>query len=93
MDSAVVTLRVQRPPRVPAELEPLFRRVVRGAFSTRRKTLANALAQSGEVPLDKAQAQAVLEEVGVAPERRAETLSVEEFLFLTRQLAARTDMA
>ena len=76
----MVTIRVRRPPLVPPELESLFRQVVRGAFSTRRKTLANTLAQSAEVPLDKTEAQAALRAVGVAPERRAETLSVEEFL-------------
>ena len=70
MDSAVVTMRVRRPALVPPELEPFFRQVVRGAFSTRRKTLANALAQSGDVPLDKAEAQALLEAAGVAAERR-----------------------
>ncbi len=67
VDSAVVTMRVHRPPLMPPELEPLFRRVVRGAFGTRRKTVANALAQSGEVSLDKAEAQTALEEAGLDP--------------------------
>jgi len=93
VDSAVVTLEVRRPPLVPPSLEALFRRVVRGAFGTRRKTLANALAHSAEVSVDKAGAEALLEACGVAPERRAETLTVAEFLCVAEHLAAHEEGA
>ncbi len=46
-------------------------------------------AQSSEVELDKEQAQGLLQACGIAPERRAETLSAEEFRCLARAYAER----
>jgi len=71
-------------PRVPVADEPFFRRVVKGAFSQRRKTLRNALAGSGFAEgLD-----AALFAAGIAPVRRGETLSLAEFARLSECLAA-----
>ena len=62
--------------------ERLFRQVVQAAFGQRRKTLRNAL--SGHLlKLDATGAQTVLEMAGIDPRRRAETLSVAEFVRLT----------
>ncbi len=58
--------------------EALFSRVVAGAFSQRRKTLRNAL-QAG---LPEADALAALALADIDSGRRAETLSVEEFVRL-----------
>lgn len=84
VDSAVVSVAVRRPPLVPSELTSAFGAVVRGAFGARRKMIANALAQSPLLRLDKAEAEALLERCGIAPTRRAESVSVEEFLGLAR---------
>lgn len=65
----------------------LFRRVVHAAFSQRRKTLQNSLAGAG-LPLDRAQLSRCLEQAGISPSLRAETLSLESFVHLTRTLAA-----
>lgn len=62
--------------------EKLFIRVVQAAFGQRRKTLRNALS-GGLLPLGTEGAQAVLEQTGIDPRRRAETLSVNEFVALS----------
>ncbi|KJS32903.1 MAG: hypothetical protein VR64_05080 [Desulfatitalea sp. BRH_c12] len=66
--------------------EALFVRVVQAAFGQRRKTLRNALS-GGLLPLDNAGALAVLEQAGIDPRRRAETLAVGEFVQLTDVIA------
>ena len=62
--------------------EALMVRVVQAAFGQRRKTLRNALA-GGLLPLGSAGAVAVLEAAVIDPQRRAETLSVADFVRLT----------
>jgi 16S rRNA (adenine1518-N6/adenine1519-N6)-dimethyltransferase len=84
VDSAVVRLVPRRDARVPAELEGRFREVVRAAFGRRRKMLANALA--GGLGLSLGAARAAATRSGVDPGRRAETLTIGEFVALTAQL-------
>jgi 16S rRNA (adenine1518-N6/adenine1519-N6)-dimethyltransferase len=84
VESAVVRLTPRATPRVPAAIEARFREVVKAAFSSRRKTLANALAGGLGVPLGVAREAATTS--GVDPGRRAETLAIEEFVALTARL-------
>jgi 16S rRNA (adenine1518-N6/adenine1519-N6)-dimethyltransferase len=67
----------------PDEEKRLFR-VVRAAFGQRRKTLLNAL--SGGLGLPREQVETVLRNAGIAPQRRGETLTLEEFIVLSRWL-------
>ncbi len=76
VDSIVITLAVREQPAVQVRDERFFMRVVKAAFSQRRKTLRNALKQL-EVPAERM--AAVQEGTGIDLGRRAETLSVEEF--------------
>lgn len=84
--STVVRLR----PRLvePAAADPeLLRRLVRLAFGQRRKTLANSLgAGAADLGLTPAQIAELLKAVGIEPQRRAETLSVAEFVALANRL-------
>jgi 16S rRNA (adenine1518-N6/adenine1519-N6)-dimethyltransferase len=84
VDSAVVRLDVQTTLRAAVADRRLFRRVVQGAFAQRRKTLRNALgaAFGSEV------AHALLERAAIDPQRRAETLSLDDFARLTAEAAA-----
>jgi 16S rRNA (adenine1518-N6/adenine1519-N6)-dimethyltransferase len=84
VDSAVVRVVPRRESRVPVELELRFREVVRAAFARRRKTLANALA--GGLGLSLGAAREAATRSGVDPTRRAETLTIAEFVALTGQL-------
>jgi 16S rRNA (adenine1518-N6/adenine1519-N6)-dimethyltransferase len=85
VDSAVVRMVPRRQARVPPELEARFREVVRAAFASRRKTLANAL--SGRLGLSLKKVREAAELSGVDPGRRAETLTIEEFRSLTARLS------
>ncbi len=80
VESAVLYLRVLPAPRVPVSDEPRFQRLVKAAFSQRRKTLANALA--GGLRCGVETARQALRAAGIDPQRRAETLSLEEFSHL-----------
>lgn len=86
VDSAVVRVLLHpRPPLPEAEIAPFFR-VVGAGFGQRRKQLLNSLAAGLDQP--KPTLQAALAAAGIAPDRRAETLTVDEWLRLYRQLGA-----
>ncbi len=76
VDSCVVTLMLRDQPAVMLKDEAFFIRVIKAAFSQRRKTLRNSLKQLG---MPKEKMDAVLNTTGIDLGRRAETLSVEEF--------------
>jgi 16S rRNA (adenine1518-N6/adenine1519-N6)-dimethyltransferase len=76
VDSAVITLRVRNQAAVLVKDESFFIRVIKAAFSQRRKTLRNSLKQLG---VSQDTVDATLASTGIDLSRRAETLSVEEF--------------
>lgn len=80
VESALIRImpRAEQPSR--AEIR-LMERVTAAAFGQRRKMLRGALKSLG--------GEALCHEAGIAPERRAETLSVDEFVRLMRALQAR----
>jgi len=88
VSSRVVHFTPLHPPRVdlasPEQVRH-YARVVKAAFSHRRKTLANSL--SGGLGISRQQAQQALQQAGLDPNRRAETLSVEEFHKLALSLS------
>ncbi|MDD6120130.1 MAG: 16S rRNA (adenine(1518)-N(6)/adenine(1519)-N(6))-dimethyltransferase RsmA [Selenomonadaceae bacterium] len=75
VDSVVIACRVRETPAVQVQDEKLFFRVVKAAFGQRRKTLANAL--RGGCP--KEQVRDAMEQAGIDPMRRGETLELAEF--------------
>jgi 16S rRNA (adenine1518-N6/adenine1519-N6)-dimethyltransferase len=80
VDSAIVRIDVDKSLR-PREPEAFFR-VVRAGFGGKRKQLKNALAQG--LGVTGAQAGHLLLQANVAPERRAETLTLAEWNAVTR---------
>jgi 16S rRNA (adenine1518-N6/adenine1519-N6)-dimethyltransferase len=78
--SAVVMLEPERPRR--AEETDTFRAVVKGAFGTRRKTLRNAWRGLGPNELVARAAEAA----GISLDARGETLSVDAFARMAREL-------
>lgn len=85
VDSAVVKLTRLPQPRAAVTDEARFRRVVKAGFAQRRKTLLNSL-KSDKALGEGVDWPAVLAAAGVDGQRRAETLSVEEFAALERAL-------
>jgi 16S rRNA (adenine1518-N6/adenine1519-N6)-dimethyltransferase len=88
IDSVVLRVDFKETISPAAKDEKLLARVVQAAFGRRRKTLRNALA-GNLLSIDTAQAATILEEVNIDPRRRAETLSVEEFVALSNRLSAK----
>lgn len=86
VDSAVVRIDVYDQPPVDVPDAAAFFRVVRAGFSQKRKQLKNAL--GGGLNLPHQQAAELLEQAGIDPRRRAETLSLAEWAALTRVVAA-----
>lgn len=75
VDSVVLKLAPLPEPRVPIADEAVYERILRAAFSSRRKMLGNSLGSA----LKKGAADRVLAAAGIDRTRRAETLTVEEF--------------
>ena len=79
VDSAVIVCRRRKLPPVAVNDEKLFFRVVKAAFSVRRKMLSNALRNMG---LSPERTNFWLEKAGIDGRRRGETLSLAEFAAL-----------
>ena len=85
VDSAVLLLEHRSTPRAEVSDEAWFRKVVKAAFSHRRKTLLNSLRSDPELG-DAATIREALGAAGIEPSRRAETLGVGEFARLAGAL-------
>lgn len=79
VESAIVRLTPLAQPAYPIEWANAFEQLVKHAFAQRRKTLRNNLKNT----LTAGQ----IEQAGIDPSTRPETLSIEQFVALTRQLA------
>lgn len=81
VDSALLKLTMRENPKVAVDDEELFFKIVRMAFRTRRKMLKNTLTRGRLAPAEVL--AAAFEELGIAPQRRPETLDITEFAALT----------
>lgn len=77
VDSAVVRIRLHEQPHLPLEEEGAFFRIVKTGFSQKRKQLQKNLRALGYQRRDTVR---LLREAGIDPRRRAQALSVEEWL-------------
>jgi 16S rRNA (adenine1518-N6/adenine1519-N6)-dimethyltransferase len=87
--STVLQIEIFPEPLVAADELPLLRDLLRAAFGQRRKTLGNALTSG--LKREREAVETYLRSCEIDPKRRGETLSVEEFIKLTR--AARNPSA
>lgn len=87
VDSAVLKLTLRDRPAVAVDDERLFFRVVRACFAQRRKTLYNNLLHNLLGKKNKERVLELLEEVGLDPQRRGETLTLAEFARLANAIA------
>lgn len=84
VDSEVIRLTVRKAPPVAVEDEKTFFRVIRAAFSQRRKTLLNSL--SSGLALTKDDTRSILEDAGIDLNIRAERLTLADFAAVTDRL-------
>ncbi len=89
VDSVVVRIGFHPQPKRVRDLgsfdRKFFSRVVHAAFGQRRKTLLNAL-DSASLVSDKKELSRRIENAGIAPSVRAETLTLENFVHLSRAI-------
>jgi len=85
VESTVIRLRVLDKPKVNILSNSTFSQVVRAAFAKRRKTLLNTLSLSN-LGLEKEEIKEVLEKININPQRRGESLSIEEFALLSNSI-------
>lgn len=85
VDSKVIEVKFYETPPFAARDEAFLFQVIKAAFGKRRKTLKNALINS-RLPIDTESVIHALDAAGIDPVRRAETLSIEEFVRLSDQL-------
>jgi len=84
VESAVIHMGWKEKSMIELGDEEWFKRVVRGCFSYRRKTLTNALKHS-DIPLPW-NTEERMEKIGIDPRRRPETLKIQEFINLAEAL-------
>jgi 16S rRNA (adenine1518-N6/adenine1519-N6)-dimethyltransferase len=80
VDSAVLKIDVYPEPCVAVDDEESFFKLVRAGFSAARKQLVNSLSQG--LGVSRGQVLTLLEEAGIEPTRRAEALSLDEWVRL-----------
>jgi 16S rRNA (adenine1518-N6/adenine1519-N6)-dimethyltransferase len=85
VDSEVVEIQFKTDPPWPADDEVFLSRVIQASFGKRRKTLKNALSSSS-LEITGQLAEKALESAFIVPSRRAETLSIAEFVALSNCL-------
>jgi 16S rRNA (adenine1518-N6/adenine1519-N6)-dimethyltransferase len=84
VDSAVLVVDIYPSPLIKEELLNLFFRLVKAGFSQKRKTLRNSL--SSGLHISPSNAAELLTRVEIDPQRRAETLSIEEWERLAKNM-------
>lgn len=87
VDSAVIRIDLDGRPLVEVDDADSFFKVVRAGFAQRRKQLRNALA--AELALPASQVAQALSRAGVNPKRRAQTLGIEEWAKVCKEMQSR----
>lgn len=84
--SAVIRLDKYETPPVEVQDEGLLFALIRAAFNQRRKTLANSIANAGELGFTREEVVKALAEFKLGPTVRGEALTLEQFALLTNFL-------
>lgn len=86
VDSTVIKLRIHKTPPVQLLNRDIFFRTVKASFGQRRKTLVNALANSGYFNVSKEELKEIVVNKGIGENQRGETLSILQFAELANAL-------
>ncbi len=84
VDSAILSVALYAEPAVAVADESSFFKLVRAGFSASRKQICNSLAQGLQLP--KTEVMSLLAKASIVPQRRAETLTLEEWARLCQVL-------
>lgn len=83
VDSAFIKLDIPSSPRLKVKSEEFFFKVVRAAFSKRRKTISNSLAFDCMADLKKEGIERLLRSINIDPAARPEQLTLHDFASIT----------
>jgi 16S rRNA (adenine1518-N6/adenine1519-N6)-dimethyltransferase len=86
VDSAALRIDLYPEPRIPAPLLDIFFSLAKAGFAQKRKTLRNSL--SGGMGWPAPRAEELLTRAGIDPQRRAQTLDIEEWKRLCETVVA-----
>jgi 16S rRNA (adenine1518-N6/adenine1519-N6)-dimethyltransferase len=86
VNSAVILLKPRTEPPVKVRDEETLLELIRAGFSSRRKTLINALVAKNFKELSKNTIQKILHESGISENIRAEALSLQDFAVISDQI-------
>ncbi|MDR1699830.1 MAG: 16S rRNA (adenine(1518)-N(6)/adenine(1519)-N(6))-dimethyltransferase RsmA [Lachnoclostridium sp.] len=89
VSSSVICLECFAEPPVDVKDEKLMFRIIRASFNQRRKTLINALSNSGEFSVTKKEIGEILESLCIERTIRGEKLSLAQFAALSNQMRKR----
>lgn len=84
VDSAVIKLKVREKPAVEVESEEIFFKIVKAAFSQRRKTIVNSLFNNFN--FSKIEIRKLLNKLNIDEKNRAENLSIENFKDISNEI-------
>lgn len=87
VESAIVRLQICQKDNVkPIQNYPLFQKVVRALFTTRRKTIFNSLVKLASPLIDRVLLLSIFKKTKIDPKTRGETLTLEKIIELTNEL-------
>ena len=86
VDSAVIKLIINKEPPVKLLDKGMFFKTVKCSFAQRRKTLINALYNTGGLNKSKEEIKEILKSMGVDENTRGEMLSIQQFAMLSNLL-------
>lgn len=86
VDSSVIRLNTYKKPPVELLSRDLFFKTVKAAFGQRRKTLVNAISNSGYFSQNKEEIKQILSNLGIDENQRGETLTIMQFAELANSL-------
>lgn len=86
VDSAVIKLTLHQEPIVDINDEEQLLKIIKAAFSQRRKTLLNTLASNGNLGLSKEEIKNILDESEIGASTRGETLSLDDYAMLSNYI-------
>jgi 16S rRNA (adenine1518-N6/adenine1519-N6)-dimethyltransferase len=87
VESSVLVVDIHPHPAIPLNLLDTFFQLIKAGFSQKRKMLRNSLSSGMHLPV--AEIEHVLHEAGIDPKRRAETLELDEWYTLSRNIQNR----
>jgi len=83
VDSQAVVLTIKHEPVIPENEQTFFFKIVKAGFSAKRKKLRSSL--PGGLGISVKDAEKILFAAGINPDLRAESLSIQDWIRLTRE--------